>query len=236
MSQILFINKVLLCGTVRTDPQLQLLSNNTELCYFSLSFPERWVSNDGQPMERMNWVKVEVLGKPGVEAHKKLTKGKEIFIDGYLRYEKYTKDLKERSIAKLRVFNLMPIPSDGENQLMINKVLISGVVGTSPQMQKLSNCTNLSYFSLSVPEQWVSKDGHPMERNNWFKVESLGSGAGEVFNTLKKGQECFIDGYLRNEKYTKNGEERTILKIRTYSVNSIPWVGDIHGIQSARED
>lgn len=100
----------------------------------------------------------------------------------------------------------------------INKVLLSGKVGTVPQLQKLSNQTHLCYFSLSVMERWTSSDGQPMERNNWFKVEVLGKNAHYAFNAVKKGETYFIDGYLRFEKYTKDDGDKSIVKVRAFSV------------------
>ena len=106
----------------------------------------------------------------------------------------------------------------------VNKVLVSGKVGTVPQLQKLSNQTNLCYFSLSVLERWTSADGKPMERNNWFKIEVLGRNAEYAFNTVKKNDWYFVDGYLRYEKYDDN---KSIVKIRAFSV--LPLVPKIGG-------
>jgi len=97
----------------------------------------------------------------------------------------------------------------------VNKVLISGKVGTVPQLQRLSNYTHLCYFSLSTIERWTSPDGQPMERNNWFKIEVLGKNAEYAAETVKKGDYYLIDGYLRYEKYE---EKRSIVKIRAYSL------------------
>jgi single stranded DNA-binding protein len=100
------INKVILGGKVGTVPQLQKLSNNTPLCYFSLSVTEKWTSADGQPMERNNWFKIEVLGKNAEFAFDTVRKGQWYLIDGYLRYEKYD---EEKSIVKVRAFSVSPL-------------------------------------------------------------------------------------------------------------------------------
>lgn len=100
------INKVILAGKIGTVPQLQKLSNGTPLCYFSLSVIEKWTSPDGQPMERNNWFKIEVLGKNAEYVFDTVKKNQWFLIDGYLRYEKYD---EEKSIVKVRAFSISPL-------------------------------------------------------------------------------------------------------------------------------
>lgn len=97
------INKVIMSGRAGNTPRLQTLSNGTQLCYFSLSVTEKWETQDGQPMERNNWFKIEVLGKNADAAFNKVKKNNWYLIDGYLRHEKFEEN---KSIVKIRAYSV----------------------------------------------------------------------------------------------------------------------------------
>jgi len=101
----------------------------------------------------------------------------------------------------------------------INKILLTGVVETRPVLTRLPHTnTSLCYFILRVEERFINAKGIVNVRPNYFKVESLGRQASEVYGKVKMGGRYLIDGYLRQENKEADGCD--IVKIRTYGVIS----------------
>jgi len=97
----------------------------------------------------------------------------------------------------------------------INKVILVGTCGKDPETRYMPSGGAVTSISIATNEAWTDKKtGQKQERTEWHNItffNRLGEIAGEY---LKKGQQVYIEGSLRTEKWTdKSGNERYTTKI-----------------------
>jgi len=97
----------------------------------------------------------------------------------------------------------------------INKVILVGTCGKDPETRYMPSGGAVTSISIATNESWKDKKtGEKQERTEWHNVtffNRLGEIAGEY---LKKGQQVYIEGSLRTEKWQdKSGNDRYTTKI-----------------------
>lgn len=91
------INKVILVGNLGNDPDVKYTQGGMAVCTLSLATTSVRKDKDGNNQERTEWHRVKLFGKLGEIAGEYLRKGKQCYIEGSIRYDKYTgKDGVER--------------------------------------------------------------------------------------------------------------------------------------------
>lgn len=91
----------------------------------------------------------------------------------------------------------------------INKVILVGTVGKDPDVRNLNSGNVIATISLATNESWKDKQGNKQERTEWHRVKFFGKLAEIVGEYVTKGQQLYVCGSLRTEKYTgKDGIER----------------------------
>ncbi len=91
------INKVILVGNLGNDPEVRYSQNGSTITTVSIATSEQWKDRDGNPQERTEWHRVKFFGKLAEIAGEYLKKGRQIYVEGSLRTDKYTgKDGIER--------------------------------------------------------------------------------------------------------------------------------------------
>ena len=98
---------------------------------------------------------------------------------------------------------------------MLNKAMLIGHVGQTPDIRVTSNGNQIASFSLATSEQWKDKDGQKRERTQWHKVvvfnESL---ANLVKSYVKKGSKIYVEGQVETRKWTNNeGRDQYVTEI-----------------------
>jgi len=97
----------------------------------------------------------------------------------------------------------------------INKVILVGTCGKDPETRYMPSGGAVTSVSIATNESWKDKKtGEKQERTEWHNVtffNRLGEIAGEY---LKKGQQVYIEGSLRTEKWQdKSGNDRYTTKV-----------------------
>ncbi|HEX5124008.1 MAG TPA: single-stranded DNA-binding protein, partial [Rhodanobacteraceae bacterium] len=92
------INKVILVGNLGADPETRYTANGGAITNIRLATSEAWKDKQtGENQERTEWHRVVLFGKLGEIAGEYLKKGRQVYIEGSLRTNKYTdKDGIER--------------------------------------------------------------------------------------------------------------------------------------------
>ncbi len=92
------VNKVILIGTLGADPETRYGTNGNCIATLRLATNESWTDkNTGEKQERTEWHRVKLFGRTAEIASEYLRKGKQVYIEGKLRTDKYTdKDGIER--------------------------------------------------------------------------------------------------------------------------------------------
>ncbi len=98
------VNKVVLIGNLGKDPEIRYTQAGEPIANFSLATNEAWTDKSGQKQERTEWHRVEVFGKPAQVVRDYLSKGRQVYLEGSIRYDEWTdKDGNKRYMTKIRV-------------------------------------------------------------------------------------------------------------------------------------
>jgi single-strand DNA-binding protein len=92
------VNKVILIGNLGADPETRYTSSGTAITSLRIATSEQWTDKQsGERQERTEWHRVKLFGKLAEIAGEYLKKGRQVYIEGSLRTDKYTdKDGIER--------------------------------------------------------------------------------------------------------------------------------------------
>ncbi len=98
------VNKVILIGNLGRDPEIRYTQSGEPIANFTLATNEVWNDKSGQRQERTEWHRVEVFGKTAQVVRDYLTKGRQVYLEGSIRYEEWTdKDGNKRNTTRVRV-------------------------------------------------------------------------------------------------------------------------------------
>jgi len=84
------VNKVILVGNLGNDPEVRYSQSGSAITTISVATSENWKDKDGNPQERTEWHRVKFFGKLAEIAGEYLKKGRQVYVEGSLRTEKYT--------------------------------------------------------------------------------------------------------------------------------------------------
>src|SRR5262249_12046492 len=85
-------------------PEIRYTQAGDPIANFSLATNEVWTDKSGQKQERTEWHRVEVFGKPAQVVRDYLSKGRQGYIEGSIRYDEGTdKDGNKQKMTKIRV-------------------------------------------------------------------------------------------------------------------------------------
>jgi single-strand DNA-binding protein len=85
------INKVILVGNLGADPETRYTTSGTAICTFNLATSESWTDKQsGEKQERTEWHRIKIFGRLGEIAQEYLKKGRQVYIEGSIRTDKFT--------------------------------------------------------------------------------------------------------------------------------------------------
>jgi single-strand DNA-binding protein len=85
------INKVILVGNLGGDPEMRHTGGGTAVTTINIATSESWTDKQsGEKQERTEWHRVKLFGRLAEIAGDYLKKGRQVYIEGSLRTDKYT--------------------------------------------------------------------------------------------------------------------------------------------------
>ena len=92
------VNKVILVGNLGADPEMRHTGGGTAVTTLNIATSESWTDKQsGEKVEKTEWHRVKMFGRLAEIAGDYLKKGRQVYIEGSLRTDKYTgKDGVER--------------------------------------------------------------------------------------------------------------------------------------------
>jgi len=84
------VNKVILVGNLGNDPEVKYTAGGMAICTLSLATTSVRKDKEGNTQERTEWHRVTFFGKLGEIAGEYLRKGSQCYVEGSIRYDKYT--------------------------------------------------------------------------------------------------------------------------------------------------
>lgn len=116
------INKVILVGNLGNDPETKYTQGGLAITSLSLATTSVRKDKDGNQQERTEWHRVKLFGKLGEIAGQYLKKGRQVFIAGEIRYDKFTdKEGNERYITEIVADEMQMLGGGGDDKPTIGK-------------------------------------------------------------------------------------------------------------------
>ncbi len=84
------VNKVILVGSLGNDPDVKYTQGGSCITRISLATNSQWKDKEGNKQERTDWHRVVFFGKLAEIAGEYLRKGASVYVEGSLKYDKYT--------------------------------------------------------------------------------------------------------------------------------------------------
>lgn len=85
------VNKVILVGNLGADPEVKYTAGGTAIGTLSVATSESWKDKQtGEQQERTEWHRVKMFGRLAEIAGEYLKKGRQVYIEGSIRTDKYT--------------------------------------------------------------------------------------------------------------------------------------------------
>ena len=97
--------------------------------------------------------------------------------------------------------------------MSINRVTISGNLGTEPDLRATSGGMAVLSFQVAVNDRVKQQDGTWTDRPNWVSCTMFGTRAEKLAQYLHKGSKVVIEGKLRYSQWEKDGQKRSKLEV-----------------------
>lgn len=108
------VNRCILVGHIGADPDMKYTQGGMAICTLSLATTSVRKDKEGNQQERTEWHRVKLFGKLGEIAGEYIKKGRQVYIEGEIRYDKFTgQDGVEKYITEI-VANEMQMLGGGE--------------------------------------------------------------------------------------------------------------------------
>lgn len=101
----------------------------------------------------------------------------------------------------------------------VNNAVFTGRIGRDPEMKYAASGTEIVNFSLVVERRRKGSDGKP--EVDWFDVVAFGKTATFVAQYLDKGARVAIEGLMQQDRWEKDGEKHSRVKIIANSVQAM---------------
>jgi len=134
------INKVILVGNLGNDPEVKYTQGGMAVARVSIATTSVRKDKDGNQQERTEWHRVVFFGKLGEIAGEYLKKGSQVYVEGSLRYDKYTgQDGVEKYTTDVIADQMQMLGGRGESD-------------SAPRRQRNERSAPQSDFAGSAPD------------------------------------------------------------------------------------
>ena len=97
------LNKVMLIGRLTRDPQLRYLPSQSAVCDFGLAVGRKFKTANGESKEETAFIDCTVFGKGAEIFNQYMTKGKQVFLEGRLKFDQWDDKTTGQKRSKLNV-------------------------------------------------------------------------------------------------------------------------------------
>ena len=93
------MNKVILIRRIGKDAEIMNFDSGAVKVSFTMATSEKYLGKDGQLNEATEWHNIEMWGERAQKLSQYLLKGKQVMVEGRLRYNEYEKDGVKKKVA-----------------------------------------------------------------------------------------------------------------------------------------
>jgi single-strand DNA-binding protein len=111
------LNRVMIIGNLGQEPETHYTPSGLPLANFSVATDESYPDKEGKRQERVVWHRIVAAGKLALACHEYLRKGRQVLVEGRLRYAEWESNSDGRKqhrteIVAARVQFLGPSPQE----------------------------------------------------------------------------------------------------------------------------
>lgn len=100
--------------------------------------------------------------------------------------------------------------------MSVNKVILVGNITRDAEVRTVGQ-SQVARFGLATSNKYRNSQGETVEETEFHNVEYWGNSG--VFQYLKKGQQVFVEGSIKTDKWSdQQGNEKSAVKIKAVSV------------------
>lgn len=130
------VNRVFILGNLGADPELRYTQSQMPVCSLRMATNERRKNDSGEWVDQTEWHRVVAFGKQAENASQYLSKGRQAFVEGRIRTQKWQdKDGNDRYTTEIVANNIQ---------------FVGGRGGDAPQLEK--TFTPQQQASASIPQ------------------------------------------------------------------------------------
>ncbi|NNM65081.1 MAG: single-stranded DNA-binding protein [Burkholderiales bacterium] len=110
-----FVNKVILIGNLGRAPEMRYAPSGAAVCSVSIATTRQWKDKSGEKREETEWHRVVFYDRLAEIAGEYLKKGRPVYVEGRLKYGRYTdKDGVERYTTDIVATEMQMLGGRGE--------------------------------------------------------------------------------------------------------------------------
>ncbi len=103
--------------------------------------------------------------------------------------------------------------------MSVNKVILIGRLGKDPELRNV-NGKNVSNFSVATSKSYKDKTtGEKKESTEWHNIVIWGALADVASKYLKKGDQVYLEGWLRTRYWEKDGTKVYVTEVLVDNMN-----------------
>ncbi len=108
----------------------------------------------------------------------------------------------------------------------INKVILVGNLGKDPEVRYLDSERAVAQFCIATSDSYTDRNGQKVVNTEWHNIELWDALAKVAEQYLKKGDQVYIEGAIKTDKWTtKDTNEprsRIVIRARTLQMLGSP--------------
>lgn len=97
--------------------------------------------------------------------------------------------------------------------LNLNKVMVTGRLTRDPETKYLPSGTAVTTLSVAVNRRFQDKSGEWRDETMFIDAETWNKLAERCAEGMRKGQEVYVEGRLKQETWERDGQKRSAIKI-----------------------
>ena len=110
------------------------------------------------------------------------------------------------------------------NKKSINKVILIGNIGNSPESRYTPSGAPVTSFSLATNETWVDSDNKKVNNTEWHNIITWNKLAEFSNEYLFKGQLIYLEGKIHTSSWSdKDGNKRIKTEIICSNIVPLEW-------------
>lgn len=112
------LNRVMLIGRLTRDPESRSTNSGSNVVSFGMAVNRVYMRRDsGEKVEETCFVDCEAWGRQGETIAKYMSKGRQLFIEGRLKFDSWERDGQRRSKLSVVVENFQFLGDRGEGEI-----------------------------------------------------------------------------------------------------------------------